>query len=442
MMHLYVGENTREAHRVRECLADVGIASRLILDLEDGVIEQPALLDISFIEKISASNLAHKNVAVFAGPDQAKLAIQCIQQGAQRYFVRGGELAEIVEWAIENTQLADGSREQTDAAKKPNPSIRNFVCASAAMQKVQQLAEKSAQTDIAILITGASGSGKEVIARHIHDSSPRVAGPYVALNCAAIPESMLEAILFGHVKGAFTGASEQRVGKFQQANGGTLLLDEVTEMPLHLQAKLLRALQEKEVEQIGGNQPQRVDVKVIATTNRDPLQAVQQGILREDLYYRLSVFPIKLPNLSERRDDIEPLVEHFLNKHSQHTRPTISPQALSRISTYQWPGNVRELENCIQRAIVLCDQGEIEIRHLLLEPQVIQHIPQGITVEPSISGSDKSLATKVRSAEEQALLDALSANNGARKKTAVELGISERTLRYKIRQLKDRGLSI
>ena len=243
MMHLYVGENTREAHRVRECLADVGIASRLILDLEDGVIEQPALLDISFIEKISASNLAHKNVAVFAGPDQAKLAIQCIQQGAQRYFVRGGELAEIVEWAIENTQLADGSREQTDAAKKPNPSIRNFVCASAAMQKVQQLAEKSAQTDIAILITGASGSGKEVIARHIHDSSPRVAGPYVALNCAAIPESMLEAILFGHVKGAFTGASEQRVGKFQQANGGTLLLDEVTEMPLHLQAKGARCME-------------------------------------------------------------------------------------------------------------------------------------------------------------------------------------------------------
>ena len=210
-----------------------------------------------------------------------------------------------------------------------------------------------------MLLNGESGTGKEVLARFIHSHSKRSAGPFVAVNCAAIPEQMLEAVLFGHEKGAFTGAQARSVGKFEQANGGTLLLDEVTEMDLGLQAKLLRVLQEREVEPLGASKPVALDVRVLATSNRDLEQAVRDGAFREDLYYRLSVFPLRIPPLRERPGDIGALTARFVAARS--ARPlTVSPAALARLQAYAWPGNVRELENVVQRALLLAD-GELRI---------------------------------------------------------------------------------
>lgn len=233
-----------------------------------------------------------------------------------------------------------------------------------------QLAAKAAASDVTVMITGPSGSGKEVLSRYVHDNSSRASGPFVAINCAAIPDTMLESTLFGYEKGAFTGAVQACPGKFEQAQGGTILLDEITEMDLNLQSKLLRVLQEKEVERLGGRKTIALDVRVLATSNRDLKQAVAENKFREDLYYRLNVFPLRWKPLCQRIGDVLPLARFFLQRHaSENSRaiPELSKEAIARLESYSWPGNVRELENVMQRALIICNGNVIEASDLILD---------------------------------------------------------------------------
>ncbi|MDR0996149.1 MAG: sigma-54 dependent transcriptional regulator [Zoogloeaceae bacterium] len=307
------------------------------------------------------------------------------------------------------------------------------------------IAGRVAQTDATVLLTGESGTGKEVVAHFIHRHSARKDGPFVAINCAAIPETLLEATLFGYEKGAFTGAQTAQAGKFEQAQNGTLLLDEVTEMTLPLQAKLLRVLQEREVERVGGKKPIALDIRIVATSNRDMMKAVRRGAFREDLYYRLNVFPILIPALRQRPLDILPLARHFLLSKAREIGRTglmLAPSAEAALIAHPWPGNVRELENVIQRAMILAPGNTIEAAHLGLDPD---QPGQAIHLPPTDRPADSPLAEpdhepgNMRDMEREHILRTLAEVGGSRKQAVERLGISERTLRYKLKQYKEEG---
>jgi len=303
------------------------------------------------------------------------------------------------------------------------------VAADAATLQLLQVARRVAGTQVTVTINGPSGCGKEVFARYIHDQSGRRQEPFVAINCAAIPESMLEAVLFGYEKGAFTGATSAHAGKFEQAEGGTLLLDEISEMDLGLQAKLLRVIQEKEVERIGGRKVIPLDVRILATTNRDLRQYVTDGRFREDLYYRLNVFPLHIPALKERRDDILPLAEMALARYGNGAL-TLSTCAQQALLKHDWPGNVRELENLIQRSLILASGTTIYASDLALEESVA-------AVE-----SDGDLNEGLRNREFQLIIDAMNTHHAKRAQVAAALGISPRSLRYKLARMREEGIAI
>ena len=302
------------------------------------------------------------------------------------------------------------------------------------------LANRVAGSEATVMIGGESGSGKEVFARFIHRHSARSDGPFVAINCAAIPENMLEAILFGYEKGAYTGATASVPGKFEQAEGGTLLLDEVSEMGLTLQAKLLRVLQEREVERLGSRKTIALDVRVLATSNRNLHEEVAAGRFREDLFYRLNVFPLYISPLRERIRDILPLACFLLKNHcdvQQIPVPKLSSVAEQRLLSHAWPGNVRELDNVMQRALILCNGQEIGPDELCFE------MDRGLPQTGNITSNPKGdLSSDLRSVEERMILEALQAENGSRKNVADKLGISQRTLRYKIARMRDAGVAI
>jgi two-component system response regulator FlrC len=326
------------------------------------------------------------------------------------------------------------------------------VACSANSQRLADLARRVAASDCTVLIVGESGTGKEVLARFIHGRSPRNSRPFIAVNCAAIPENMLEAMLFGYERGAFTGAHAGHPGKFEQAQGGTLLLDEVTEMPLSLQAKLLRVLQEREVERLGGRTPIPLDVRVLATTNRRLREEVAAGRFREDLYYRLNVFPLAVAPLRQRRDDVLPLAMQLLNGRVRPGEriPALSAEAAHLLLTYAWPGNVRELDNLLQRALILVNGPVIRPEHIQFElandtstgaaaaaaPAADADDPLGATT----AGGAPSLADSLGQAERDLILDAL--RSGNRREAAERLGISPRTLRYKLARLRDAGIDV
>ena len=322
------------------------------------------------------------------------------------------------------------------------PASEGVIAIDHKTREVLLLAARVAKSAATVLLTGESGTGKEVFARYIHDQSLRSKGAFVAINCAAIPDNLLEATLFGHEKGAFTGAQSAQAGKFEQADGGTLLLDEISEMPLSLQAKLLRVLQEREVERVGGKKPIPVDIRVLATSNRNMMAEVAAGRFREDLYYRLNVFPIAIPSLRERPDDVVPLASHFLALHGarQGRIAKISSGAAAKLAGHFWPGNVRELENVIQRALILASGEVIESDHLLLPesnkkfeaapPAVmtekIPELPRGGFTGDEQADSDE-IPSNMKDLERQHILETLAKVSGSRKKAIELLGISERT---------------
>jgi two-component system response regulator FlrC len=308
---------------------------------------------------------------------------------------------------------------------------------------VLALAERLAASEIPVLINGPTGTGKEVLSRFIHQRSPRRAKPFVAVNCAAIPEAMLEALLFGHKKGAFTGASEANEGFFRAADGGTLLLDEIAEMPVSLQAKLLRALQEGEVVPIGSTQAIKVDVRIIACANRDLPTEVAEGRFRADLFYRLNVFPLALRPLRERAEDIAPLAFALLLRHAPKGKsvPWISDAALAMLKLHGWPGNVRELENVVRRALLLADGAD------MIGPAHIDFDSPARLVSLDAPSADTAgiggrLSNIVQLSEARAITEALDACGGSRIAAARELGISERTLRYRLASFRDAGIAV
>lgn len=334
------------------------------------------------------------------------------------------------------------------------------------------MAARVAETDATVLLTGESGTGKEVFARYIHAHSPRRAGPFIAINCAAIPENLLEATLFGYEKGSFTGAQTSQAGKFEQAQDGTILLDEISEMPLGLQAKLLRVLQEREVERVGGKKSVELDIRVLATSNRDMLREVSTGRFREDLYYRLNVFPLEIPALRDRPGDILPLARHFLAHHGERLKrmARLDPASEQLLLTHTWPGNVRELENTMQRALILTSGDTISVSTLHL---CLPHGPSAsagsasafqspaprsearplwATVAPhagpaefaapgalSAVPAEESRPSNMKDLERDHILATLREVGGSRKRAVEKLGISERTLRYKLQQYRDEG---
>ena len=317
---------------------------------------------------------------------------------------------------------------------------RTPIVADPSSLQLLALSRKVAKSDATVMVMGPSGSGKEVLSRYIHDQSQRADAPFVAINCAAIPENMLEATLFGYEKGAFTGAVQACPGKFEQAQSGTLLLDEITEMDLALQAKLLRVLQEREVERLGGRKNIKLDVRVIATSNRDLRKAVERGEFREDLYYRLNVFPITWRPLSERPGDIVPLAEHLISRHAANQNLGIvklSAAARNKLSQYTWPGNVRELENVVQRALILCEGGLVDSGDLMIDMAV--HSEMEMQVEPD---DNSKLGSELRQQEHQIILDTLALCNGKRKDVAEKLRISPRTLLYKLARMREDGIEV
>jgi len=357
-------------------------------------------------------------------------AVSAMHDGAVDYLVKPFEADVLVDVVERYAQPASGE----------NPGL---IAEDVKTTQLVDIARRVAQTDVTVMISGESGTGKEVFARFIHTQSPRAQGPFVAINCAAIPENMLEAVLFGYEKGAFTGAYQATPGKFEQANGGTLLLDEISEMDLGLQAKLLRVLQEREVERLGARKTMPLDVRVLATSNRVMREEVKAGRFREDLYYRLHVFPLHLHPLRDRTADILPLAQHVLKRHCEVQTPVLSLEAEQRLLAHRWPGNVRELDNVMQRALIL-RQGNVISPHDLnfedtpAEPQaaVTPSAPQNPASAPD--GSD--LGHELKRSEYRIIIEALRAGKGSRKYAAEKLGISERTLRYKLARMREQGV--
>jgi len=372
-------------------------------------------------------------------------AVDAMRQGAVDYLVKPFEPTKLVE-LIDKYCIGRGS------VKSDEP-----IMASDKSRQAFGLAKRVAVTDSTVLIAGESGSGKEVIAQYIHRHSQRADKPFVAINCAAIPETMLEATLFGHEKGAFTGAHSSAPGKFEQANGGTLLLDEISEMAVDLQSKLLRVLQEQEVERVGGRKVIKLDVRVIATTNRNMRDYIAEGRFREDLYYRLNVFPVTLAPLRERVDDIVPLAEKLFAKHAgKMNRSTVvlSDSAKEALQVYTWPGNVRELENVVQRALILQMGPVVEAADLCIEPMAVAdniclapEVPEASFVSPSLdsvvpTSTTSSLGDDLQMKEFQMIIAVLKECRGRKNKAAERLGISPRTLRYKMAKMRDSGINV
>ncbi|MBB4286962.1 sigma-54-dependent transcriptional regulator [Roseospira goensis] len=426
------------------------------LVMVDGQFDVAGLIDA-----LAAEHIVAPVVAYGVGTD-ARIAVRAIKAGAKEFIPLPPDPALIA-------AVLEAVAEERHALVFRDP----------AMARVVRMAEQVAPSDASVLVTGESGTGKELIARHLHRKSRRADGPFIAVNCAAIPEALLESELFGHEKGAFTGAVARRIGKFEEANNGTLLLDEISEMDVRLQAKLLRVIQEREIDRIGGKQPVRVNTRIVATSNRDLRAEVAAGRFREDLFFRLNVITLALPPLRQRPQDIDLLAGHFAHKYAEANqipdRPLAAP-ALAALRAHPWPGNVRELENTLHRAVLLADGDEIGVEAVMIEPDgspLSPHGPEAAAAPgangghgghgspgadpaaPSAAGSDAAtpgggtgggvgglVGRTVADVERDLIIDTLRHCLGNRTHAATILGISIRTLRNKLRQYADEGVAV
>ena len=376
-------------------------------------------------------------VIVMTGHGSIQDAVAAMKQGALDFLAKPVEpehLLLMVSRALAQRRLLSDYRllKEEAAARRGGPAI---IGDSPALRQVMAAIERAAATDTTVLLEGESGTGKELCARALHDASPRAQGPFVAINCAAIPDQLLEAELFGFERGAFTGATQRKIGKFEMAQRGTIFLDEIGEMPLALQAKMLRAIETRRIERLGGNSPILVDVRIVAATNRKLRQAVAMRQFREDLYFRLSVFPVTIPALRERKEDIPKLAHHFVERVSRDVgkKLTLSPEALAMLVEYPWPGNVRELQNAMERAVILAEGERLMPRHLNLSS------PQQPVSDPweqlDWSGTLADVAARFTTeAEKRKIVHALKQANGDKAACADLLQINFKALGVKLRQ--------
>ncbi|MCB9964305.1 MAG: sigma-54-dependent Fis family transcriptional regulator [Rhodospirillales bacterium] len=418
--------------------------------LRNGRSADLAMVDIKqnigkFIKDLNAERIHIEVVACGVGSEDSRAAVKAIEDGAKEYIPLPPD-AELIA-----AVLTAASEEQSD-----------MIANDAAMKRVLMLADKIAPSEATVLITGESGTGKEVMSRYIHNKSKRKDGAFIALNCAAIPENLLESELFGHEKGAFTGATARRIGKFEEANNGTLLLDEISEMHPALQAKLLRAIQERVITRVGSNADVKVNVRILATSNRNLEKSVEKGEFREDLYFRLNVMNIKLPALRERPGDVLPLAQFFADKYAEANgvdKKRLSAAASEKLQRYPWRGNIRELENTMHRAIIIALEDEIEADAIMLEeteftgasipsaapaPVAKQASPEvgGVGTVQNPGAVEAFIGRPLADVERDLILDTLEHTFGNRTHAANILGISIRTLRNKLNQYKDEGIDV
>jgi two-component system response regulator HydG len=409
--------------------AALELASARPPDLVVTDLKMPGMDGLTFLAKLHEHN---REIPVIVATALADLgsAVTAMRAGADDFIAKPidfDQLTLVIERALERRSLrneAEYLRRQMH--ERDGEGLEGMIGASAAMQKVYGLARQVAGSRATVLITGESGTGKGELARAVHALGPRAKNPFIALHCAAVPETLLESEMFGHEKGAFTGADRRRVGRFEQADGGTLFLDEVGEIPLAMQVKLLRVLQERTFERVGGSEPVQCDVRIVAATNRDLLAEVQAGRFREDLYYRLNVVHVEMPPLRFRGGDAMILAHHFLRKFATDNHKMIeafSEDARARIASYTWPGNVRALENAIERAVVLAEGTVIGVDDLPLEADV-----------RSSSSSVRIPGATMEQIEREAILKTLEACDGSTARTADVLGISVRTIQYRLHQ--------
>ena len=369
-----------------------------------------------------------------SGDASVENAVEMMKAGAVDFIVKPMDLAQI-RLIVKNVFESNGNKHGATSQKQKTTRI---VTSDNTMMRLLDLAKQVSDSKASILIQGESGTGKELFARFVHENSRRRNGPFIAINCGALPESLLESELFGHEKGAFTGAVSQKPGKFELADGGTLLLDEITEMAFHLQSKLLRVLQENEIDRVGGLRPIPIDIRVIATTNRDIKEAIDKENFREDLFYRLNVIPIKIPALRSRKGDIPMLTRHFIEKYNEIDRrnvKSLTNEAAEKLARFPFRGNVRELENIVERAVLLSDGERIQPQDLFLDESFYH---DGVDSEGTDSIPSEMMTGPLKEVEKKLIFQTLDQTNGNRTHAAKMLGISVRTLRNKLNEYRDK----
>ena len=413
------------------------VIEREKVDLVLTDLRMPVLDGIGLLSTM-ASRSMNVPAIVMTAQGSIATAVEAMKLGAQDYLLRPFDM-DVLELSIQRVLSRERLRIENDYLREQaSPSTSEFFGNGDSMQRVFDQIRQVAPTRASVLITGETGTGKELAARAIHDSSDRVAHLFVPINCAAMPAEMVEAELFGHDRGAFTGAVKERIGKFELASKGTIFLDEITEMPIALQSKLLRVLQESRIERLGSNRTIELDMRVIAACNSDPRRAIEAGKLREDLYYRLNVFALALPPLRDRMEDLPGLIRHLAARQGRDIE--VSSEALQTLCSYRWPGNVRELDNVVQRALILGRDKVIEVQHLpqdmvlskstLAVPSHVSSQIQSPDVNEAFGSLDLALATEAL--EGRLIAEALRQSGDNKRRAAVLLGVSERTLWYKL----------
>jgi len=438
---------TKAGHNVTQAGNGTDAYERLAkgdIDVAISDIKMPDISGIELMKRVKAAGI-DTNFIMMTAYASVDTAIEAIKAGAFDYMIKPVRNEEVLHRLIRAGDLR--------GLKAENKVLRNLVLgsrddmfsfASQAMRDLDRLIAKVAPTDSTVLVTGESGTGKGVIARQIHQQSQRADQPFIPVNCGAIPENLMESELFGHIKGSFTGADKARKGLFLEADKGTIFLDEIGELPLQLQVKLLHVIEEKTVRPVGSEQAKKADVRIVAATNRDLQQMVGEGRFREDLYFRLSVFHVHAPPLRERRQDIPQLVRFLLQKGARRMNQThpisVDPDVEELLAAYDWPGNVREMENVVDRALILADEGRITMADL--PPQIARSVPASARMAlPVAGGSDENLRDQVRRFESSVIYKAIADADGDRRAAAQKLGIGLSSLYRKLEEYEAFGLA-